>query len=406
MKMRNALATIAALMTLVLLAGCGKETQPAPKPPSGAGTQGAKAPTGEPSAPAALPKARAAVKPADVTAENVRAAAEKAAAFLVSKQNKDGSFGEFGPSVGMTGLAALALAETGIGGDAAKKAVERAMQFMLGNKQSDGGIYIRGKPFNSYETSISIMVMAAVDRDKYKAEIDAGVKYLRSLQSDGKEKPTNKGGIGYGSKGVNCNLSTTHYALQALKAAGVKEDDEAWKKALAFVAMCQNDSEVNNLEYAAVVNDGGFIYSPVESKAGEVTVRGRKGWRSYGTMTYAGYLSYVYAKLSPDDPRVKGAEKWLAKNYTLDENPGMGMQGLYYYYHTQALAFAARGKPTFKLTDGREVVWARELGARLLTLQEVDGGWSNSADRWHEGSRVICASYSLRALGKVLGGLK
>ncbi|MHC4914065.1 MAG: prenyltransferase/squalene oxidase repeat-containing protein [Planctomycetota bacterium] len=404
--MRNVLGTVTAVLALALLAGCGKDTGPAPEPPAGDGAQAPKAPTPEPAKPAALPKARPPVKAADVTAENVRAAAEKAAAFLVSKQKEDGSFGEFGPSVGMTGLAALALAESGVGGDAAKKAVERAIAFILANKQPDGGIYMKGKPYNSYETSITVMVLAAVDREKYKAEIDGGVKFLKGIQNDGAEKPTNKGGIGYGSKGVNSNLSTTHYALQALKAAGVKEDDEAWKKALAFVAMCQNDSEVNNLEYAAVVNDGGFIYSPVESKAGEVTVRGRKGWRSYGSMTYAGYLSYVYAKLSPDDQRVKGAEKWLAKNYTLEENPGMGGQGLYYYYHTFALAFAARGKPTFKLADGKEISWARDLGAKLLTLQESDGGWTNAADRWHEGSRVMCASYSLRALGKVLGGLK
>jgi len=359
--------------------------------------------------PGAEPPAKTpdAVKPADVTAEKVRAGIKKAGAFIAGKQNADGGFGEFGPSVGMTGLAVVALVESGAAADeAVKKTVEKAVEFILKNRQPDGGVYVKGQPYNSYETSIAVMALTAVDRGKHQEVVDGCIKFLKGIQDDGAKNPLNKGGIGYGSKDQQSNLSTTHYALMALKAAGVKEDDEAWKRAMAFVAMCQNDSEVNKLEYAAVVNDGGFIYSPVESKAGEVTVRGKKGWRSYGSMTYAGYLSYVYAKLRPDDSRVKAAERWISANYTLDENPGMARQGLYYYYHTFALAFAARGQKTLKLADGREVDWARDIGAKLLSLQEADGGWTNSADRWHEGSRVICASYSLHALGKVLAGLE
>jgi squalene-hopene/tetraprenyl-beta-curcumene cyclase len=374
------------LGSLAILAGCGGEDEARPpKPP--------KPPAGE-------------TGKVEVSPKTVRAAAGKAAGFLVSKQNADGSFGEMGPSVGMTGLAVLALAETGAGGEPAKKAVEKAVAWMLKHKQPDGGVYVKGQPFNSYETSITVLALTSVDRAKYKDVIDGGVKYLKGIQDDGSKKAANKGGIGYGSKGVSANLSTTHYALQAFKAAGLKEDDEAWKKAVAFVSTLQNNAETNNTEWAPVVNDGGFIYNPESSKAGKVTVRGRVGWKSYGSMTYAGYLSYVYAKLSPDDPRVKGAEKWISNNYTLAENPGMKAQGLYYYYHTFALAFDARGKKTFKLASGKEVDWAKDLGAKLLSLQDADGGWTNKSDRWHENSRTICASYSLRALGKVLRGLE
>ncbi len=346
------------------------------------------------------------VKPADVTVARVRAGTEKAAALLISKQNKDGSFGLHGPSVGMTGLAVVALAETKAGGKAGAAAVEKAVAWMLKFKQPDGGVYIKGQPYNSYETSITVMALVAVDKVKHKDVIDGCVNYLKGIQDDGSKKATNKGGIGYGSKGVNSNMSTTHYALQAFKAAGLKEDDEAWKQAVAFISLCQNQAETNKLEYAAVVNDGGFIYSPVESKAGKKTLRGKVGWKSYGSMTYAGYLSYVYARLSPDDERVKGAEKWISNNYTLAENPAMGGQGLYYYYHTFALAFDARGKKTFKLAGGKEVEWARDLGAKLLSLQAADGSWLNHEDRWHEGSTIICTGYSLRALGRVIKSLE
>ena len=61
-------------------------------------------------------------------------------------------------------------------------------------------------------------------------------------------------------------------------------------------------------------------------------------------MTYAGLKSMIYAGVGPDDPRVKAAVKWLASSTTaLDENPGMGTAGLYYYYQTFAKALAAMG---------------------------------------------------------------
>ena len=42
-------------------------------------------------------------------------------------------------------------------------------------------------------------------------------------------------------------------------------------------------------------------------------------------MVYAGHLKED--KLSKEDPRIKAAYEWVAKNFTLDENPGVGAQG-------------------------------------------------------------------------------
>jgi len=48
---------------------------------------------------------------------------------------------------------------------------------------------------------------------------------------------------------------------------------------------------------------------------------GRVALRSYGSISYAGLLSYIYADLQRDDPRVQAAFDWLRGNYTLDEIP-------------------------------------------------------------------------------------
>jgi hypothetical protein len=211
--------------------------------------------------------------------------------------------------------------------------------------------------------------------------------------------------FGYSKDGKNSNLSTTHYALQGLKDAGVPEDSDVWKRAVAFVSACQNNAETNKAEWAGV--DNGFIYSPKpESKAGEIEVRGKKGWRSYASMTYAGYLSYVYARLGNDDPRVKAALKWISENYSLDENPGVKDQGLYYYYLTFATAMVARGEGSLKDKDGKEHLWAPELAGKLISLQSEDGSWLNKSDRWEEGDKVICTAYAVRALGKALKFMK
>ena len=48
--------------------------------------------------------------------------------------------------------------------------------------------------------------------------------------------------------------------------------------------------------------------------------------RSYGSMSYAGLLSFIYA----DDVMIpiKAVTEWLNQHYTISVNPGMGQQGL------------------------------------------------------------------------------
>ena len=45
-------------------------------------------------------------------------------------------------------------------------------------------------------------------------------------------------------------------------------------------------------------------------------------------------MSFAYARIGRDDDRVKTVIDWLGRNYTLNENPGMGAEGAYYYHLT------------------------------------------------------------------------
>ena len=73
----------------------------------------------------------------------------------------------------------------------------------------------------------------------------------------------------------------------------------------------------------------------------------------------------IYAGLTQDDPRVKAALGFISKHYTLEENPGQGQRGLYYYYQTFAKAMALLGKPTIVDSTGKAHDWRADLVAAL-----------------------------------------
>ena len=122
-----------------------------------------------------------------------------------------------------------------------------------------------------------------------------------------------------------------------------------------FVSRCQNlKSEFNDQAWAGKVNDGGFIYTAAQGGSSMAGKEANGGLRSYASMTYAGLKSMIYAGLSREDPRVKAALTYITQHYSLDENPGLGQQGLYYYYHTFAKTMSVLDTPT--ITDAAGAV--------------------------------------------------
>jgi squalene-hopene/tetraprenyl-beta-curcumene cyclase len=120
--------------------------------------------------------------------------------------------------------------------------------------------------------------------------------------------------------------------------------------------------------------------------------------RSYAGMTYAGLKSMIHAGLTQDDPRVKAALEYIRNHYTLDENPGQGQRGLYYYYQTFAKAMALLGKPAMVDANGMEHNWRAELLAALAKRQQPNGSWVNRDDRFMEGDPNIVTAFGLLAL--------
>ena len=182
--------------------------------------------------------------------------------------------------------------------------------------------------------------------------------------------------------------------------AGV--DKEA---AAEFISKIQNRKESNPLPGVSDHPEdvGGFAYNPTSSFAGiREGEDGRPMLRSFGSMTYAGFLSLIYSDVDRDDPRVKSAFRWSAKHWTLEENPGMGRQGLYYYYNVLSKALAVYGAETIEIAEGERINWREEFVRKLVGLQKIDGEgrgyWVNEENRFWEGDPVLVTSYALIAL--------
>ena len=89
---------------------------------------------------------------------------------------------------------------------------------------------------------------------------------------------------------------------------------------------------------------------------------------------------------------------WLQRHWSLDENPGQGAQGLFYYYYVMAKALATSGLDELTTTGGKRINWRTELTGKLIALQKSDGSWANDNPRWMEKDPVLVTCYCILAL--------
>ena len=294
-----------------------------------------------------------------------------------------------------------------------EKTIGRGLGFIRNSVQSDGGIY--GKGLASYNTSICMMALMQAKGKSDEGIIKNARKFLVNQQSDFDKKDITDnvfdGGVGYGARWAHSDLSNTHLAMEALFYAKKTFQNEEgdimdldWDAAISFVSKCQNLPTTNQEKWVSEHPDdrGGFVYFPGSSMAGErEETNGSIALRSYGSMSYAGLLSFIYAEMDSADPRIVAVRKWLSNNYTIKENPGMGPQGLYYYYHTMSKALSLSGISVLKDQDGKEQDWRKELSLHLLNLQSKDGSWMNDNGRWWERDPVLVSSYALLTLERI-----
>ena len=361
-----------------------------------------------------------AADPVVPTANEVDALIAKASAFILAQAQPNGALVPGAKYVlGVTGLAAEALAAKPNATATSDPKLAKALAFVNGFRQPDGGVYDPAEGLGNYCPAIALLLWST-SGSADPAAVTAAQNYIWGLQNRTEDSPA-AGGIGYGSKGPGHeDLSNTSFAVQALRASGVPANEPRMQQALKFLERCQDLSSVNKLPWAqAGGSSGGAVYSPEESKAsGSWDRNPPKAGEAppkltpYGSMTYALISTYIILDLKRDDPRVAAALNWAKANYQFDRNPGIvkkdGQEGLFYYYRLVAKTYDLLDLGSFQLNDGSTVDWRGDLFAALSKRARIEGGqasWTNPADRWAEDSPVLVTGYVLKALKNLRASL-
>lgn len=346
---------------------------------------------------------------------------DRGLAWLTANQNSNGWW-QTADHPAVTGLALITF-----NGDPmdryrgkAPEHLNRAYSFLMSQVKPNGSICVTNLP--TYNTAISMMALLSANNSQYDPIVRKARAFLIGVQHDfgekGKLDTPFDGGFGYGLPSDKVSdMSNTLLALEAMYYSKRLIADQPasesknlnWEAAIHFLQSCQNLPSHNNASWVSSdpKDRGGFIYHSGRSNAGVVTnaATGRIALRSYGSISYAGLLSYIYADLRRDDPRVKAVIEWLKNNYTLEENPGMGTAGLFYYYHTMTKALHASGMGDLELQNTKHVNWRQDLALKLIQLQQRDGSWVNQNARWWEKESALVTSYALLSLEMLWRGL-
>lgn len=348
----------------------------------------------------------------------------KAVDYLISKQSKNGSWGPYGGMPEFTALVCTALVQSSKAADSnVKVSLEKAEAYLVKYANEDGSIWRKSdRGYPNYSTSVSLVALYLLNKEKHKKVLLKAREWLKKSQFTEKTAASkvDAGGIGYGKGKAVADLSNTQMALEALyvtrdiekegtAARDVKTTLESFKMADEFLSRCQALPGTNDQKWAKNVNGddvGGFIYSPDRVK---VEKDGTKtDHKVYGSMTYAGLKSMIYAgymkdnKLNKDDPRVKAAVDWASKNYSVDKNPGVGTSGLFYYLQTFSKAMKAYGADSLKGSNGKERFWKKDVLEKLISLQQAEGYWVNENGRWMENVPEMVTAFALSTVNEAL----
>lgn len=382
------------------------------------------------------------------TADTGMAALHKGLDWLKSMQKENGSWGEENfPAMTAFGLWIFARSDhpdkTNICAKAAK--------FVAGFAQADGGIYKpatggRGSGgLSTYNTAICMTALHLYDQAQFAQIVLKAREFMAHSQLQG-DSP-GAGGFGYdqrrpsppskadivrmaterakkegkpaptddeivtlmthmakmGEQGGRADLSNTGWALMAmrytqgvedLRPAGSKRVDVDWAAATNFIAGLQNQDQDDAEHY------GGFGYEQHGERGGTFVAKkeGIVKLLGYGSMTYAGMESMIYAQVGRNDPRVTSSLKWAARHWSVDENPGMGTKGLFYYYNIMSKALGLVGSDVIQGENGKQIPWKKELVAKLAAIQRADGSWVNQDGQFWENNPVLVTSYVVLTL--------
>ncbi len=349
------------------------------------------------------------------------AAADRAAAWLLAGQHEDGHWSS--PQwPALTGLAVWALSLSDATRDS--EAVRRGVDYLLSTAHPDGSIFVkpdetrRGGGLSNYNTAIAMVALHLSGIEEARPYVLRARRFVAAAQHLGGD--VYHGGFGYDANTgrAYADLSNTFIAIEGMRLTEDVEDfrtdgervDFDRAAATEFITSIQNRRESNPAEWVSdhPEDAGGFAYRPDDSRGlVRQTADGKEAFRTFGSMTYAGMLSLIYADVDRDDPRIRSAFDWARRNWTVTENMPADQEGYFYFINVLTKAMATFGQDIFTRENGEEVNWRVDVINELVRRQRIDaqgnGFWLNDDNRYWEGDPVLVTAYALIALQVALG---
>jgi Prenyltransferase and squalene oxidase repeat len=352
---------------------------------------------------------------------------------LIAGQSPDGAwrsstYGVFKDGLSLTPTVLKAVA-FGPDVDGSAMARRRAAGYLIGRVRADGSIDGGrfGMTYPVYTASAAVISLTSLNVPEGRGARDAWLRELRRRQStevlgwgpgdpafggwgDSIEPPSRGDAALAPGQHVDADLSSTLFAIGALRIAGVKAEDPAIRKALTFVERCQNvaaGDEGSDPRF----DDGGFFFTttdPVRNKAGVAGMdrHGRTRYHSYGSATADGLRALLRCGLARNHPRVVAARKWLEANFSPSTNPGTfepareSDRDATYFYYAWSVAHAFRSLGIAEIEcDGRRIAWAEVLATELVRRQRDDGSWANRFTASKEDDPLVATPFAAGALG-------
>ncbi len=185
----------------------------------------------------------------------------------------------------------------------------------------------------------------------------------------------------------------------------------AWKKQRAeLIAQGRDPEQVAAEQLArAVVQAAGPAAVSGGGGSGGPALPGGKRKRGYGSLTYAGMMALLCDDVGGNDARVDAMMDWAERGWSLEENPGKGKSGLFFFYHAMVKCLAASGEEEIvPFTGGQPFRWREEVVRKLVSLQHVDaakktGFWVNENPDNLEDDPVLVTAYAMLSLEVALG---
>ena len=317
---------------------------------------------------------------AQITDDRVLESMQAGVKFILSKQEKNGSWPDYDYSsypTGVTSLCTLALLNAGMEPD--DRPIANALNYIRKQTRLE----------RTYTVALQTIVLCTASPKVDGLQIRQNVAWLQAAQitTDGKSK----GAWGYSKGGDRGDPSNAQFALLALyeaDRAGVAVKDSTWRLAVEYWKRIQNDN-------------GSFKYGFEHPATGSMTCAG------IGSLIISsGQVSELDASVVDGEVQCCGGEgtiddsierafDWLGKSFSVSRNPASaqveGLTGRYHYYYLYALERVGR-------LAGRRFIgghdWYREGAELLLASQDSLSGF------WNGENQLTATAFSVLFLSK------